>query len=172
MEHTFILQIIVFVMEINLISRQLRRQAVIQGLRKLSTSACLSGNAIKSWIIALQQFSTICRVKSSNLFLLIGSQVSKNPGKPTSAKAWHWWSGHSSCSRCVWYLQPGPHGSLRGNLFSFFFFFFSLLFSSDLYWYESVSLWLGSLRWPQWSPGGFYSWWIWSNGNAYSKKNY
>lgn len=54
MEHTFILQIIVFVMEINLISRQLRRQAVIQGLRKLSTSACLSGNAIKSRIIALQ----------------------------------------------------------------------------------------------------------------------
>lgn len=46
-----------------------------------------------------------------------------------------------------------------------------LLFSSDLCWYESVSLRLGLLHWHQWSHGSSYSWWIWSNGNVYSKKN-
>lgn len=46
-----------------------------------------------------------------------------------------------------------------------------LLFSSDLCWYESVSLRLGLVHWHQWSHGSFYSWWIWSNGNVYSKKN-
>lgn len=50
------------------------------------------------------------------LFLLTGPQVLQDPGEPEAAEAWHWWGGHCSRGWHLRHLQPGPPGSLRGNL--------------------------------------------------------